>query len=173
MTAKTDTKKRFFILRGAPASGKSTWIEKNNLHACTVSSDDIRIRFFGIGKDKDGRPCIPQRDQRAVWAQVRADLADLMYDGFDSVVLDSCALKARDIRAYEEMCSQYGYIPIIVDFTGVGRDECHRRNKQREEFRRVPDFVIDRFYDRLPDCKTPAGYPVISPDDASAIISGK
>lgn len=53
--------KRFFILRGAPASGKSTWIARNGLESVTVSSDEIRIRLFGIGEDEDGRPCIPQR----------------------------------------------------------------------------------------------------------------
>lgn len=174
MTAKSDTtEKHFFILRGAPASGKSTWIEQNGLGSCTVSSDAIRIRFFGIGEDADGRPCIPQRDPKLVWAQVQADLGDLMYDGVKDVVLDSCALKARDIRAYEEMCSTYGYTPVIVDFTGIGREECHRRNQQREEFRRVPDFVIDRFYDRLPQCPTPAGYQVVTPEEAAALIAGR
>lgn len=172
MCIKDDTMKRFFILRGAPASGKSTWIKQNDLSASTVSSDEIRISMFGIGKDQSGRPCIPQRNPGAVWARVRADLEHLMSEGVDDIVLDSCALKSRDIRVYEDMCSDYGYVPVIVDFTGIGREECHRRNKQREEFRRVPEFVIDRFYDRLPDCETPAGYSVVSPDDAAGIIAG-
>lgn len=172
MCIKDDTMKRFFILRGAPASGKSTWIKQNGLSASTVSSDEIRIRMFGIGKDQSGRPCIPQHNPGAVWARARADLEHLMSEGVDDIVLDSCALKARDIRAYEGICSAYGYAPVIVDFTGVGRDECHRRNAAREEFRRVPDFVIDRFYDRLPGCPVPPNYPVVSPSDASRIIFG-
>lgn len=164
--------KRFFILRGAPASGKSTWIARNGLESVTVSSDEIRIRLFGIGEDEDGRPCIPQRGQSRVWACVRSDIEALMASGSASVVLDSTALRSRDMRAYEDLCSAYGYSPVVVDFTGVGREECHRRNAAREEFRRVPDFVIDRYYDRLPGCRVPSGYEVISPDEAVEEVRG-
>lgn len=148
--------KRFFILRGAPASGKSTWIARNGLESVTVSSDEIRIRLFGIGEDEDGLHCIPQCGQSRVWACVRSDIEALMASGSASVVLDSTALRSRDMRAYDDLCSAYGYSPVVVDFTGAAR----------EEFRRVPDFVIDRYYDRLPGCRVPSGYEVISPDEA-------
>ena len=34
-----------YILRGAPASGKSTWIENNHLEQYTLSADKIRVMY--------------------------------------------------------------------------------------------------------------------------------
>ena len=35
--------RKLFILRGAPASGKSTWVRENDLEEFTISSDNIRL----------------------------------------------------------------------------------------------------------------------------------
>ena len=37
--------RNLFILRGAPASGKSTWIKENNLEPYTLSTDQIPIKL--------------------------------------------------------------------------------------------------------------------------------
>ena len=34
-----------YILRGAPGSGKSTWIKENNLEQYTLSADNIRLMY--------------------------------------------------------------------------------------------------------------------------------
>ena len=34
-----------FLLRGTPASGKSTWVEQNKLQQYTLSADNIRLMY--------------------------------------------------------------------------------------------------------------------------------
>ena len=34
-----------FILRGAPGSGKSTWVKENELDSYTISTDTLRLMY--------------------------------------------------------------------------------------------------------------------------------
>ena len=79
----------FFILQGAPASGKSTFIHDNALDDYTVSSDEIRIELNGIGTDDDGNPCIPQDNQQLVWRTVENRLRNAIDSRSPVVVLDA------------------------------------------------------------------------------------
>ena len=158
----------FFILQGAPASGKSTFIHDNALDAFTVSSDEIRIELNGIGTDADGNPCIPQDNQQLVWRTVENRLRNAIDSRSPVVVLDAMNAVARNYRRFGDYAAANGYDVYLVDFTDVDVAECKRRNASREAFRRVPEFVIDNFYSRF-NGYVPDGYVAISRDDASDI----
>lgn len=46
--------KKLLLLRGAPASGKSTFIKDNNLEPYVISSDNLRLMVAGLSMDLDG-----------------------------------------------------------------------------------------------------------------------
>lgn len=46
--------KKLLLLRGAPASGKSTFIKDNNLDPYVISSDNLRLMVAGLSMDLDG-----------------------------------------------------------------------------------------------------------------------
>ena len=159
--------KAFLILQGAPASGKSTFIHENDLDEYTVSSDEIRIEINGIGVDEDGNEFIPQTNHKRVWATVKARLASMIDAGSPVVVLDATNAVYANYKEYGQYAIEHGYTPYIVDFTGVGPEECKRRNRMRT-FREVPEFVIDRFYERF-NGYTPDGYTRVDERKASDI----
>ena len=56
-----------YILRGAPASGKSTWIENNHLEQYTLSADKIRVMYQSPILNKEGNFVITQNNDGKVW----------------------------------------------------------------------------------------------------------
>ena len=56
-----------FILRGAPASGKSTWIKENDLEPYTLSTDNLRLMYQSPVTNDDGTVGISQNNDTAVW----------------------------------------------------------------------------------------------------------
>lgn len=161
----------FFVLRAAPATGKSTWVAENDLSDITVSSDEWRIRINGIGTDENGREYIPQHNQGRVWSAVKDDVRERMKRGEENIILDSVALRPRDIRTCDKAVKEYGYDAWVVEFYhDVSCEECLSRNAAREQYKQVPDYVIERFYEEIGNCPVPDGYIPISPDEALAII---
>ena len=47
--------KKLLLLRGAPASGKSTFIKENNLEPYVISSDNLRLMVAGLSMDLDSK----------------------------------------------------------------------------------------------------------------------
>jgi 2',3'-cyclic-nucleotide 3'-phosphodiesterase len=59
--------KKLLLLRGAPASGKSTFIKDNNLEPYVISSDNLRLMVAGLSMDLDGNIKTSQDLDRKVW----------------------------------------------------------------------------------------------------------
>lgn len=130
--------KTLLVLRGVPASGKSTfateWVlaEENRIR---VNRDDIRLGMFGAlrGVDED-----------AV-TRVESDLiAQAMRRGQD-IVLDATNLNAKNLRGKLKIAAKWGYEVQHKDFH-ISREEAKRRDDQREKS--VGHGVIDSFFDR-------------------------
>lgn len=162
----------FTILRAAPGSGKSTWVCDNDLSDIAVSADEWRIALFGIGRDDNGHECIPQKNPKLVWGKVHDDILARMEAGED-IVLDACSLNTRDMAVYIDDCEKYGYDGYVVEFFhDVDRDTALVRNAGREEYKQVPEWVIDRFYDNVYDNTVPEFYEIVTPDEAYDMIYG-
>lgn len=165
--------KRLFILRAAPATGKSTWVEENGLGDITVSSDAWRLKLNGIVYDQNGNPSISQERPWLVWGKVKEDIARRMETGED-VILDSCALKTKDMNAYKDLIEQAGYEAYVVEFYhDVDADTCKQRNRMRESFRFVPEYVIDNFFDKVGSNPIPDYMTAITPIEAADMLSQK
>ncbi|MBE6156944.1 MAG: hypothetical protein E7161_04310 [Firmicutes bacterium] len=137
------------ILRGSPASGKSTWVKEMGLENYTLSADSIRLLVESpiIVADKNHR-VISQKNDNYVW-QLLFELLEKRMSRGEFVIIDATHSRSSDFSRYNKLCERYRYRRYFVDFSDVSLEECKRRNLQREDYKRVPENVIDKMYSRL------------------------
>lgn len=121
------------ILRGVPASGKSTYAE--TLPYVRVNRDSIRFQMFGKywGVDEN---VVTEVENGMLTAALRAD---------KDVVLDATNLSARFLRTKLSIASRYGANVMFMDFP-ISLEEAVIRDAQRE--RTVGAEVIEGFFRR-------------------------
>lgn len=156
------------LLRGAPGSGKSTWIEKNGLKRYTLSPDELRLMCQSPVMTPDGSEAISQENEKIVWKIFEDFLETRMRHG-DFTVIDATNSRSSELKRYRELCGRYKYRIYCVDFTDVPAEEAKRRNRERENFRRVPESYIDMVYARFDVEKVPSGISVIGRDELDKV----
>ena len=134
-----------YLLRGAPASGKSTWIKENHLEPYTLSADSIRLMVQSPVLDNNGRLVITQKNDNKVWSLLMNMLENRMSRG-EFCIVDATHYKLELIQKYKTLISKYRYRAFIVDFTDIPREELKRRNNERDAYKYVPEEVIDKMY---------------------------
>ena len=125
------------VMCGLPASGKSTWIERNAGAIPVVCLDAIRA-------DLNVKP---SEDQTHVM-QVAFDRAKGYLRNHQTFIWDATCL-TRHIR---HGIAQLGFdYDAFVNMVYLECDSLERgmRNRNREECKRVPDDVMDKMKDRL------------------------
>lgn len=146
------------ILRGSPASGKSTWINEMGLKNYTLSADELRLLTESpiLVPDKKHR-VISQKNDHYVWTLLFELLEKRMSRG-EFVLIDATHSKSSDFSRYNKLCERYRYRKYYVDFSDVSIEECKRRNALREDYKRVPEEVIDKMYSRLKTQQKTSGW---------------
>ena len=146
------------ILRGSPASGKSTWVKKMNLENYTLSPDNIRLLVESpiLTPEKKHR-VISQANDGYVWSLLFELLEKRMEKG-EFVVIDATHSRSSDFSRYNNLCAKYRYRRYYVDFSDVPIEECKRRNAAREDYKIVPESVIDKMYSRLATQQKTSGW---------------
>lgn len=146
------------ILRGSPGSGKSTWIKEMGLEKYTLSADSIRLLVQSpiLVPEKTHR-VISQRNDSYVWLLLFELLKKRMEQG-EFVIVDATHSKSSDFSKYNKLCERYRYRKYYVDFSDVPLEECKRRNLMREDYKRVPEEVIDKIYSRLKTQEKTSGW---------------
>lgn len=149
------------ILRGSPASGKSTWIEERGLENYTLSADKIRLLVESpiLVADKT-HEVISQENDNYVW-QLLFELLEKRMQRGEFVVIDATHSRSTDFSRYDKLCERYRYRKYYVDFSDVPLEECKRRNAEREPYKRVPENVIEKMYARLETQKPTSGWKQI------------
>ena len=94
------------ILRGSPASGKSTWIKKMNLQNYTLSADNIRLLVESpiIAPEYNYR-IISQKNDNYVW-QLLFELLEKRMSRGEFVVIDATHSKSSDFSRYNKLCEK-------------------------------------------------------------------
>ena len=152
------------LMRGSAGVGKSTWIKENNLQDYTISSDELRLRCGGLEYNALGSQVISQSANKQVWKMLYEILEQRMKVGAFTVI-DATHSTEKELKGYRELIKKYRYRVFVVDMTGIPIEECKRRNKSRDQFKQVPEEVIDRFYVRFKSEKVPRDYKVIKPEE--------
>lgn len=127
---------RIVVVVGLPASGKSTYLERERLPS--LSSDHMR---YLLAEDEND-----QSIHRHVFAALRYLLRRRIAIGREVTYVDATNLTPIERRPYLEMGERYG-CEVEALFFDVPVEVCKERNRRRA--RRVPEQVIDDMARRL------------------------
>lgn len=139
------------VLRGASASGKSTFVKENNLEPYSISMDNIRKALFGLERDGKGDFTIPQKMNSMVYDVFVEALEKRMRAG-EFVVVDNT--NTESLSPFKNLCKTYKYRLYVKDFTDYeNKDEylnkLFKNNKNRESYKIVPQTIIEKQLDNL------------------------
>jgi len=157
------------LMRGAPGSGKSTYIENNNLKKYTLCADEIRILIQTPVMQTNGNFAISQNNDNKVWT-VLFDILEARMQRGEFTVIDATNSKTKEMTRYRDLAKAYRYRIYCVDFTDLPIEICKERNRQRPEYKQVPDEVIDKIYSRFNGQKIPRDIEIIKPDELDKIL---
>lgn len=137
------------ILRGSPGSGKSTWIKKMKLENYCLCADDLRMLTSSPRLDVNkNQEYINQKNDGYVWQLLMELLEKRMQQG-EFVIVDATHSRQSDFSKYNSLCERYRYRKYYVSFADISIEQCKLQNAQREQYKRVPEQVIDKMYSRL------------------------
>lgn len=159
------------ILRGAPGSGKSTWIEQNGLLPYTLCPDTLRVMCSSRELQADGHFSVARNSatEKQTW-KILFDLLEYRLSRGELTVIDATSSKTKDIQQYKNLAEQYRYRTYVVDFTDVPLDICLKQNKQRDPDKWVPEDGIKNIYARFAIQPVPSRVEVIKPNELEKIL---
>lgn len=137
--------RNLFLLRGAPGSGKSTFIKTLKLEPYTVCADDVRTLYQGPVINEAGQKIITQKNDNKVWNIIMNILEKRMKRG-ETLIVDATHYRKALLNNYKKLISKYRYRAYIVDFTDIPLEEALKRNNERDEYKRVPEEAIRKMY---------------------------
>ena len=145
---------KLIILRGLPASGKSTWARSwcedpaNTWPHCVISLDDIRLMIAGSAQVRNRLQSEHgKRFNDMVVAMGRHMIADALDAGWD-VVADAQHANPRYAAELALLAQRHGALWETRDFD-VPLDELLRRNAARDTADRVPEDYIRSSWKRF------------------------
>ncbi len=160
--------KKLVVLRGNIGSGKSTFIKNNNLEMYTLSPDTIRLMFNSPEMTINYSEMIPQYNNKKVWDLLYEILEERMKKG-EFTIIDALHAKREDYTTYKKLAEKYRYRTYVVDFSNVDINEIYKRNEEREEYKSVPKYAIDRI-DKCLKEGVPSSFKVVLPEEFNSIV---
>ena len=160
------------LFRGAPGSGKSTYIDEHGLRPYALSADEIRLQCQSAQQDVYGKEVVSLNNEKTTWKILFTLLENRMQKG-EFTVIDATNSKTIEINRYKEMASTYRYRIYIIDFTKLPIEECKRRNIHRPYLKQVPEEAIDKMYARFKNQKIPSGIKVVDENNLDSIFYHK
>ena len=152
------------LLRGIQASGKSTWIKENNLEPYTLSADNIRLNIANPVLNEDGSYEISQKYNKITWELLYKYLEMRMQNG-DFTIVDATHSDIKLLNKYRDLASTYKYTMYCLEFD-VPLEEALKRNKERDNYKYVPERVIEKTYETIKkNEKLPSGLKKIETID--------
>lgn len=152
------------LLRGIQASGKSTWIKENNLEAYTLSADNIRLNIANPVLLEDGSYEISQKYNKVTWELLYKYLEMRMQNG-DFTIIDATHSDIKLMNKYRDLANTYKYTMYCLEFD-VTLEEALKRNKKRDNYKYVPERVIEKTYETIKNNeKLPSGLKKINSID--------
>ena len=135
------------LLRGAQASGKSTWVVENNLEPYTLSADNIRLNIANPVLNEDGSSEISQKYNKLTWELLYQYLEMRMENG-DFTIIDATHSDIKLMNKYRDLANTYKYTIYYLEFD-VPLEECLKRNRERVGYKYVPEKVIERTWEAI------------------------
>lgn len=154
------------VTRGLPASGKSTWITRNNLTPYTLSPDTLRLLASSPQENIDGYFNINQKNDSMIWEFFYKLLEARLKRG-DFTIIDATNTTNTNLTIYQKLAHQYDYTLFVIDFTHIPIETCLERNRQRRAQGgfSVPDEIIHRMQAQLNSSRLPNSFRTLAPDE--------
>lgn len=156
------------LFRWAPGCGKSTFIREHWLEPFTLSADSIRMLYASPTLYPNGEVHIPQHINSIAWDELFTALEYRMNE-WEFTVIDATNSKTAEMNKYKKLAEEYRYRIYIIDFTTIPLEECLRRNKQRPEWKWVPEEAIENMYSRFTTQNVPSGIKTIKPEEIETL----
>lgn len=102
-----------FLLRGAPGSGKSTWVNRNNLEPYTLCADQIRTLIQCPVLNLNGTFSISQKNDKEVWEYLFHLLETRMARG-EMLIIDATHYKKELLNKYKKLVKKYRYRVYVL-----------------------------------------------------------
>ncbi|EKI4464042.1 AAA family ATPase [Staphylococcus pseudintermedius] len=163
--------KQLVLLRGTPASGKSTFLRENGLEAFALSPDVLRRQCSSPVVNENGQFVTSQENDNKVWKLLFEILEERMKNG-EFIIVDATHSTAKLINKYKKLRESYGYRTYVVNFD-TPLDTCLERNKQRKEYEYVPEEAIENIHERLKYENIPSFAKVLKPEELLEEIEWK
>lgn len=135
------------LLRGAQASGKSTWVAENNLEPYTLNADKIRLNIANPVLNEDGSIEISQKYNKLTWELLYKYLEMRMENG-DFTIIDATHSDIKLMNRYRDLANTYKYTIYYLEFD-TPLEECLKRNRERVGYKYVPEKVIERTWETI------------------------
>lgn len=135
------------LLRGAQASGKSTWVTENNLEPYTLSADKIRLNIANPVLNEDGSIEISQKYNKLTWELLYRYLEMRMENG-DFTIIDATHSDIKLMNKYRDLANIYKYTIYYLEFD-TPLEECLKRNRERIGYKYVPEKVIEKTWETI------------------------
>ncbi|QCE33368.1 hypothetical protein FAI41_07105 [Acetobacteraceae bacterium] len=140
------------IMRGAPSSGKSTWIEKQGLMPYTLSSEQISLQFSNPTFKEDGGLSVNHHIKRQISDFIEAQLAQRLKRG-ETTLIDS-QTNNREIMAWANMARAYQYKILVIDMN-TDLETCLQRNETRRgSIAYLPPHVLTHSWNMLQNSRS-------------------
>ena len=140
--------RQLYLLRGNVASGKSTWLREQGFTPYTLCADVIRVQIESPVLKVDGKYGISQKNDKKVWALL-FDMLEARMERGELVFIDAVHSKTSSFSPYRKLAQEYRYRIFGIDFTDISMEECKHRNRTRDEYKYVPEAVLDNLDSRL------------------------
>ena len=159
------------LLRGIPASGKSSWLKEHNLTLYALSPDTLRLNLASPILSKNNTYAISQDNDKTAW-KILFEILELRMKNGEFSIIDATHISTRAIRAYEDLIEKYRYHIVVVDFSDTALEVALKRNANRGH-KRVNDEVITTMHQRLVESlqnPLPKRYQVIKPQEIHKLL---
>lgn len=158
--------RKMFILKGAPASGKSTLMKNLGLTDLAVGYDDARKLYSPIlnTADLEGSRAIGRAGEKLVTEFVHNCIRHRVDMGATVFVDCTCVTRSAQ-KPFNEIASKAGYEVIIVDVQGDLTDEELLARNRKRGTEAVPDEVVIRMAANHRKNENFGNPRVISPSD--------
>ena len=177
------------LMRGIPASGKSTWIKNMGLSEYTLSADSLRLMASSpillpkitpkadytestISHISDSyiTSGINQQNDKQVW-RLLFTLLEIRLKQGDFTIIDATHTSLKALRAYESLATTYRYRLIVIDFSHIPLELALQRNANRG-YKTVPCDNLESMHKTLQDSllqSLPSRYTIIKANEITAL----
>lgn len=164
---------KLIMTLGAPGAGKTTWstaqCARSDERFIRVNKDELRLELLGMRKgDHKAQPDLQEAETKVILPERDKRIKAALKAGFN-VIVDDTNLNPKHEKRLRELARQFGAEFQVKRFdTDV--EECIRRNAERPDGERVPEYVIRQMSEQMAASKPTFAKYGITPGAPWAII---